>query len=313
MSMINDYIMDTIDISEQSKNEIYYNCTECSSSIEILSIDENECIIEFQCINNNHKKKMLINEYINQMKKFNNNEINSDICINHNLKYECYCLDCNVHLCKACLQLREHINHTKNNIIEIMPNKEEIRIFENILKYYKTKKEELEFEKINKTKELTKKLEEYKNKLKERKQLKIDENKNKKELELKKIKEEYINYIKDIKNKYDKALKLKTYNYTLKINQINNKYKLINEYNNITYNKNLEKIDIIYINQIKKYEYGTKIDNVNNLKRLNEIVYNTYINYNNNYYNSINFNNILLNHKNSEIYNELSYYIYIIY
>ena len=59
--MINDYIMDTIDLSEQSKDEIYYNCTECPSSIEILSIDENECIIEFQCINNNHKKKMLIN------------------------------------------------------------------------------------------------------------------------------------------------------------------------------------------------------------------------------------------------------------
>ena len=38
-------------------NNIYYNCTECSSSIEILSINEKESIIEFICINNNHKKK----------------------------------------------------------------------------------------------------------------------------------------------------------------------------------------------------------------------------------------------------------------
>ena len=111
--MINDYIMETSDTSEQSINEIYYNCTECSSPIEILSIDENECTIEFQCINNNHKKKMLINEYLSEMKKFNNNEINIDICITHNLKYECYCLDCNVHLCKECLQLRYYRNNAK--------------------------------------------------------------------------------------------------------------------------------------------------------------------------------------------------------
>ena len=36
-------------------NNIYYNCNECSSSIEILSINEKESIIEFRCINNNHK------------------------------------------------------------------------------------------------------------------------------------------------------------------------------------------------------------------------------------------------------------------
>ena len=253
--------METNDQSEQSTNEIYYNCTECSSSIEILSIDENDCSIEFQCINNNHKKKMLINDYITKMKKFNNNQINNDICILHNLKYDCYCLDCNTHLCKDCLQMRDHINHTKNNIIEIKPNKDEIRIFENILKFYKTKIEELEYEKINKTKELDNKLKEYKNKLKERKELKKDENKKKMELELKSIKEEYMNYIQDIKNKYENEMKIKKNNYESKILEINNKYKLLNEYNDITYNHNLEKIDIIYINQIKKYEFGKTIDN----------------------------------------------------
>jgi len=83
-------------------NEIYYNCSECSSSIELLSINEKECSIEFKCIKNNHKFQIPIKEYIDKMKKFNNKNINNDICNNknHNKKYECYCLDCNKHLCK---------------------------------------------------------------------------------------------------------------------------------------------------------------------------------------------------------------------
>ena len=51
-------------------NEIYYNCTECSSHIEILYINEKANTIEFKCINNNHIKKLSIKEYINKNKKF---------------------------------------------------------------------------------------------------------------------------------------------------------------------------------------------------------------------------------------------------
>ena len=41
MSKENDYIMETSESSEQIQlNKIYYNCTECSSPIEILSINE---------------------------------------------------------------------------------------------------------------------------------------------------------------------------------------------------------------------------------------------------------------------------------
>ena len=70
MTKENDYIMDTKEPEQQRQNEILYNCTECSSAIEILSINEDECSIEFQCIKNKHKKKILINEYLNKMKKF---------------------------------------------------------------------------------------------------------------------------------------------------------------------------------------------------------------------------------------------------
>ena len=67
MSKENDYIMETKESSAQLElNEINYNCTECSSPIEIISINENECSIEFKCINNNHNKKISINKYINE-------------------------------------------------------------------------------------------------------------------------------------------------------------------------------------------------------------------------------------------------------
>ena len=114
MKMKTDYIMETKE-PEQSQEELFYNCSECSSSVEILLINEDECSIEFQCIKNNHTKKMLIKEYINEMKNFNDKNINNDICDIHQKQYECYCLDCNINLCKDCLKLRNHVNHTKNN------------------------------------------------------------------------------------------------------------------------------------------------------------------------------------------------------
>ena len=214
MSII--YVMETQKSINQ--NELFYNCTECASEIEVLSINENECTIEFQCINNKHKKKMSIKQYINKMKNFNDNNINNDICNIHNLKYECYCLDCNIHLCKDCLKFRNHINHIKNSIIEIQPNNKELNIYEKLINNYENKIENLQRGKINK--------------------------------------------LKENKNKND--------------------------------NLNLKEID-------------NKLENLSDIKRLNDIIYNTYINYNNNYYNSINIQNILINSKNNnEINNELN-------
>ena len=126
---------------EVKLNEIYYNCTECSSPIEIIYINERVNIIEFKCINNNHIKKLPIKEYIEEMKKFNNKNINVDMCIenNHNNKYEFFCIDCNKHLCKECIKTRNHTNHNKRIIIEIQPNKKELNIIGNIIKFYEDK------------------------------------------------------------------------------------------------------------------------------------------------------------------------------
>ena len=97
---------------------------------------------------------MPIKEYLEKMKKFNNNKLNKDECEIHKAKYLCYCFDCNCHLCKECLKEGNHLNHIKNNIIEIEPSKEELNIIEEIIKEYEIKIDDLSREKLNKMNEL---------------------------------------------------------------------------------------------------------------------------------------------------------------
>jgi len=135
----------------------YYNCTECSSLIEILSINDKNNTIEFKCLNkekNHGKKTMEIKEYLKEMKKFNNEKLNQKKCeihTNYN-KYISYCFDCNKHLCKQCLRSRSHINHIKNNLIEIQPMEEELNIINEVILDYKHKIENIKIEKKNKIK-----------------------------------------------------------------------------------------------------------------------------------------------------------------
>ena len=53
-------INDALSLKE---NKICYGCSECSSVIEIINIDDEN--IEFKC-NNNHNIKMNIKEYLNK-------------------------------------------------------------------------------------------------------------------------------------------------------------------------------------------------------------------------------------------------------
>ena len=93
-------------------NQILYNCSECASVIEIVSIDQDN--IEFQC-QNNHNKKIKIKEYLDKMKEYNNIMLNNNICNTHKEEYVSYCFECNIHLCKECLKSRKHISHNKTN------------------------------------------------------------------------------------------------------------------------------------------------------------------------------------------------------
>ena len=288
-------------------NEINYNCSECSSLIEILLINEDNNIIKFKCLNKTKKhniKVMPINEYLEKMKKFNNNKINKDKCeIHTNKKYITYCLECNCHLCKDCLKTRIHINHNKNKIIsEIQPTKEELDIMKEIIKDYEIKLKNLKIEKTNKTNELDKALNVLKKIEKKHMEEKLQINKINRENELKENYDKYISDIKLIKNEFEEKIKLRKNKYETNLYEINDKYKLINEKNYIDYLYRLNNIEKKYKSKIKNLAYDKKIENLNNAKKINELVYNTYNAYNDNYYYCINIINILSYYYKKEYY-----------
>jgi hypothetical protein len=104
-----------------------------------------------------------------------------------------------------------------------------------------------------------------------------------------------MNEIKERKDKYEKDNK-----------EINNKYKLKNKKEYMIYDFNIEKLEKKYNENIKNFQFEIKIENMINIKRINEVVYNTYDTYKNNYYNAVNINNILLSyHKNEYIKNKI--------
>jgi len=303
MSEKNDTITEINDSYEQFQlKEIYYNCSECKSPIEILKLNEIESIIEFKCINNNHKIKMKIKEYIDKMKKYNDKNIFYDICSDegheHN-NYLCYCLDCKQHLCKKCLSSRIHKDHNKINILEVKPTKDELNIIEDIIKYYENEYDKLDKEALIKIKNISNKIKEYKIKINERKEIKLRENENniKKELELNNNK--YKSDIENIKNKYKNEIKLIKYKNENIIKEIKYKYKKKNEYDNIMYNNTIETLN--KLDKKLKNKLNKEKEKLKNMKRLNEIIYDTYNIYSNNYYNSININNIINNYYNNNI------------
>ena len=64
----------TVEEKTYSNEKECYTCSKCSSNIEIISIDDKEAKITFNCLNNeennNHKNQnMRINEYIKKMEK----------------------------------------------------------------------------------------------------------------------------------------------------------------------------------------------------------------------------------------------------
>ena len=292
--------------------DILYNCTECSSLIEVLLISEDKNIIKFKCLNKdcNAEKTMSMNEYFEKMEKYKQRHVNEDICQKHisskNNKYVSYCFDCNCHLCEECLKTREHICHNKNYIIEIKPIKEELNIIEEVIKDYRIKIENLKNEKINREKELenilnTKKIneeEKIKNKLKSN-----DKNKNK---ELKLNNDKYKSDIEEIKKRYEKEIKERENKYKKDEDKINNKYKVIAEKERVIHKLKIEELNKKYHDIINNLTYDKTIEKMTNTKKINEVIFNTYNLYNDNYYNSININQILLSYfSNDHIKNKI--------
>ena len=277
-------------------NKAYYSCSECQSEMEIIKLDEE--FIEFKC-NKNHDIRINIKEYLDKIKENKNKELPNDdiilgdsICNKHKEKYLSYCFECNIHLCETCLISGEHSYHYKIFIKEIMPKNEILLKIKNLIKNNKKKIKDLNKNK----KDIENKLEvifnENTNKIKDikfknkkmnnnnkKEELKL--NKHKYESEIEKLKVEYINKIKDIKMKYNNN-----------INKIMNKYILMNNENENIYNNKINKLKKEINNKFCNYKFNEKINKITNFNELIEIIYNTYINSNNNYYNAININNI---------------------
>ena len=299
--------------SSIENNNILYNCTECSSLIEIISIDEDKNIIEFKCINKNCKgikKSMSMKEFFEKMEKNKKINVKEDTCkeqiYNKNNRYISYCFDCNCHLCEECLKTRSHICHNKNVIIEIKPIKEELNIIEEVIKYYKNNIENLKNEKLKKRKELENSLNEEKIKENERIKNKIEINKQNKTKELKLNYDEYISDIENIKKKYEKEIKNRENKYKKDEDRIKNRIKIMNEKEYIIHKLKMDELCKKYKEIIDNLKYDEKIENMINTKRINEVIYNTYNSYNDNYYNSLNINNLLLSYfKNDYIKNKI--------
>jgi len=301
--------------TEEIKNNNFTICPDCGSPIEILSINENNSSIDYKCLNekNKHTDKskltISISAYLENIKKLEENKIDElkDKCHieNHNLNnYVSYCLDCKCHLCVECLKTREHINHRKSNMIEIQPREEEIKIIKEVINDYKNEKKKLENIKKEQTKEikqsLDKEIQEEKNSYNE----KVNASEEEKEKDLKNIENKYLSDLEDIKKEYDEKVKLRKNKYLEDKEKLITEYKLKNEKLLSEKKLNIQKLEENYNATIKNLDFEIKIKNNENMLELNEIIYNTYDNYSNNYYNSMSINNLLLYYNNNRDINE---------
>ena len=220
-------------LTQEIQNNYSFNSCECLSNIEILSINEDNGIIEFKSLekDSNDKIIMPINEFYENKEKYCQQIIKE--CKDHSSyddnNYISYCFDCKIHLCKECLKSRIHINHNKNYLIEIQPTQDELNLIEEVTKDYKICIDNLKKEKIITINELNDLLDNNKkneiNKLKK----KIEINESKQNIELLINKNEFLNDIQEIKKKYENEIALRKKKYIIENNAISNKYKLINE------------------------------------------------------------------------------------
>jgi len=217
-------------INEDKLNDIGYNCTECSSLIEIITLNQDNNFIKFKCLNknNSHEKTLSIKDYLIKMKNHYNKQLNDDKCKvhkNNNEKCICYCFDCKNLLCRECLKSRTHLDHYKNSIMEIQPIQEELNLMKEIINYYKTKVEKLKNEYRIFNQNLDKSLNDKKFQLKKMFEEKTQMNDNNRDRDLILNYKKYISEIEEIKRKYEEEIRIKQIEYEKKNTKINNEYK----------------------------------------------------------------------------------------
>ena len=301
----------------ENENNMFTICPDCNSLIEILSINENNSSLEYKCLNEKmkHTEKtnfiITIEEYLNKIKENRDNIIDEikDKCYieNHNLNnYVSYCLDCKCHLCDECLKSKEHINHRKSNMPEIQPTEEELKVIKEVINDYKKEEKDLENKEKEKTEEMDKLLKQEKEEIKNNYDNKIKDSEKKEQEETKENENKYLSDIENIKIEYEEKLTIRKNQYLKNKDKIRDKFKLIYEKLEDELNLKIRKLIENYDAAKQNLGFIDKMKNNKNMLELNEIIYNTYDNYANNYYSSMNINNLLLYYSsNIEINNKM--------
>ena len=125
-------------------------------------------------------------------------------------------------------------------------------------------------------------------------------NNNNKDRDLKLNNKKFIAEIEEIKRKYEEELRIKKNEYHKNTIKINNEYEEKNKKNKIILDSKIKELHKKYNEEIERLGYNKKIENLNSIVKFNEIVYHTYLCYNQNYYNCINLNNLLINYYKDE-------------
>ena len=263
----------------QLKNNEGYNCSECSSLIEIKSINEDN--LSFHCANNHNIENIIIKEYLEKMSKFKDINNMKVKCETHDKDFVGICFNCKCHLCNDCFRNERHKNHNKKSFLNLYPYEENKNEIKNRIDYYMNQIKEIKKKKDS----LFKTAEEKINKM-------IEINKINEKNEIKKNENKYQHDLNEIKRKYEEEIEKRKIKYEKDNNIIKDYYRIMKE-NNI---KEIENEC-----EMNKLKYNKQKNDMENLIKLNEIIINTYEKCNNNYYYITNINNISKIYKENKI------------
>ena len=113
--------------NEFKDSSIFSYCTKCDVVICSDCIDKH--------LKTNKKNHLDLNlEYI-----IANNEKNIKCLLHPQEKNLAFCFNCNTHICKKCLKSQKHINHTKNNLLEVSVSSKIKKSLNNIINIYENR------------------------------------------------------------------------------------------------------------------------------------------------------------------------------
>ena len=288
----NYYLFNKCLICNNTQKEIKYNemfkyCTTCQN------IFCSKCANNHSLQNNSHI--MIYNREKNVKCLKHPNQLNIG-----------YCLKCKRGICNSCLKNREHLNHKKNILKEITPEVEELNYLTNKIDEYKNKNHKIEKEKKNLLLQLKEKIKEIKKSMNDDFQKENQKLKNELNYNLEQNKKKYMNDINIIKKQYENILKLRKSKYNIQSKKIMYNYHKYYKDLEIFFRNKINKFSIGINHKINYYTqiYDEKIKKYKDLIEINELIYNSFNIYKEDYYNNLNVINIIKNYKEKIIKDE---------